>query len=194
MYHFNILARGENKTSRLPGYVLTNWLQSLRIAPPTNHPTHTNNITGRQYSAITAPHPSKGAPSAPGVPDTLRNKITLQAPSGAPSAAASSTPVSTHPLEARLLAWRATHDAMKMESLRRVYGMAEPIRRGMELKIVRDSNFTPMVLGGSRGNIHEDILALGGRDTEIGWEDVFKGESKKKNPPTSLQFISFLCF
>lgn len=69
---------------------------------------------------------------------------------------------------------------MKMEGLRRVYGMAEPIRRGMELKIVRDTNFTPMMLGGPRrngGNVHEDILVLGGRDSEIGWEDVFHGMS-----------------
>jgi proteasome maturation protein len=63
-----------------------------------------------------------------------------------------------------------------METLRRMYGMAEPIRRGMELKIVRGGNFRPQVLGGPvGGNIHEDILALGGRDCEVSWEDVFKG-------------------
>ncbi|KKA18336.1 20S proteasome maturation protein Ump1 [Rasamsonia emersonii CBS 393.64] len=134
---------------------------SLRIAPPVNHPSHTNNLTGRHASAVTAPYPSKGAPSAPGLPDRLRDNITLPAPVGPPSAQPTAKPVSSHPLEARLLAWRATHDAMKMESLRRVYGMAEPIRRGMELKIVRDGTFTPMVLGGPRGNIHEDILVLG---------------------------------
>jgi hypothetical protein len=27
--------------------------------------------------------------------------------------------------------------------------------------------------GGAMGNIHEEILALGGRETEITWEDVF---------------------
>lgn len=65
---------------------------------------------------------------------------------------------------------------MKMESLRRAYGIAEPVRRGMELKIVRDSTFRPAVLGGMKGgNIHEDILTLGGRDSEVGWEDIFPG-------------------
>lgn len=65
---------------------------------------------------------------------------------------------------------------MKMESLRRAYGIAEPVRRGMEMKIVRDGTFRPAVLGGARGgNLHEDILTLGGRDTEVGWEDVFQG-------------------
>lgn len=64
-----------------------------------------------------------------------------------------------------------------MESLRRAYGIAEPVRRGMELKIVRDGTFRPAVLGGLKGgNVHEDILVLGGRDTEIGWEDVFQGK------------------
>jgi len=63
-----------------------------------------------------------------------------------------------------------------MESLRRIYGIAEPVRRGMELKIVRDGQWRPAVLGGNMGgNIHEDILVLGGRDTEVTWEDVFHG-------------------
>lgn len=57
-----------------------------------------------------------------------------------------------------------------------MYGIAEPVRRGMELKNVRDGDFRPAVLGGSKlGSVHEDILVLGGRDCEIGWEDVFLG-------------------
>lgn len=95
---------------------------------------------------------------------------------GPPSANQTATPSSTHPLEARLLAWRQTQDALKMETLRRAYGIAEPVRRGMELKIVRDGTFRPAVLGGNKGgNVHEDILVLGGRDTEVGWEDIFQG-------------------
>ncbi|KAL2221942.1 putative proteasome maturation factor Ump1 [Thermoascus aurantiacus ATCC 26904] len=159
---------------------------SLRIAPPSNHPTLTTNTTNRQrHQQPTAPYPSKGAPSAPGLPDTLRDNLTLSAPWGPPSAAARTipAPVSTHPLEARLLAWRATHDAMKMETLRRMYGIAEPVRRGMELKNVRDGDFRPAVLGGSKlGSVHEDILVLGGRDCEIGWEDVFLGDEFREPP------------
>lgn len=51
----------------------------------------------------------------------------------------------------------------------------------MELKIVREGVWRPAVLGGGvggaglGGNVQEDILVLGGRDTEIGWEDVFAG-------------------
>lgn len=42
----------------------------------------------------------------------------------------------------------------------------------MELKIVREGEWTPMALGGSAG-VSGDILT--GRDTEVTWEDVFKG-------------------
>lgn len=74
-----------------------------------------------------------------------------------------------------------------METLRRTFGIAEPVRRGMELKIVRDGTFRPAVLGGNGlGNVHEDILVLGGRDTEIGWEDVFKGLFLLFSPPSNI--------
>ena len=43
----------------------------------------------------------------------------------------------------------------------------------MELKIAREGEWRPSVLGGSAG-VSGDVLA--GRDTEIGWEDVFAGE------------------
>ncbi|KAF4220271.1 hypothetical protein CNMCM8980_004381 [Aspergillus fumigatiaffinis] len=152
---------------------------SLRIAPPANYATQASNTTTSNPTA----RPSKGAPSAPGLPDTLRNKITLPAPVGPPSSNQTAVPSSTHPLEARLLAWRQTQDALKMETLRRAYGIAEPVRRGMELKIVRDGTFRPAVLEGNKGgNVHEDILVLGGRDTEIGWEDIFQGDEFREPP------------
>jgi proteasome maturation protein len=58
-----------------------------------------------------------------------------------------------------------------MTSLRRAYGLAEPIRREMELKIVREGSWRPAVLGGS-DRVHEDILQ--GRDADVEWEDVFR--------------------
>jgi proteasome maturation protein len=119
----------------------------------------------------------------PGLHDTLRAALS---PSPPTNSSDHQVPYSTHPLEARLLQWRQTQDAMKMESLRRIYGIAEPVRRGMELKIVRDGQWRPAVLGGSiGGNVHEDILVLGGRDTEVTWEDVFHG----MKPPSILLLI-----
>lgn len=91
-----------------------------------------------------------------------------------------SKPVSAHPLEARLKNWEATQDALRMESLRRTFGIAEPVRRGMELKIVRGGEWRPMALGGAAGglpSVHEDILR--GREDTITWEDVFTGDETR---------------
>ncbi len=59
-----------------------------------------------------------------------------------------------------------------MTALRRNFGIGEPVRRGMEMKIARDGEWRPMALGASAG-VSGDILA--GRDTEVQWEDVFQG-------------------
>jgi proteasome maturation protein len=58
--------------------------------------------------------------------------------------------------------------------------MAEPIRRGMELKITREGEWRPMVLGGGQRGVHEDILS--GRDTTCTWEDIFTGTEMRNVP------------
>ena len=60
-----------------------------------------------------------------------------------------------------------------MEGLRRTFGISEPIRRGMELKIAREGEWRPAVLGGGARGVHEDILM--GMEASIEWEDVFLG-------------------
>ncbi|KAL9601080.1 MAG: hypothetical protein Q9219_002790 [cf. Caloplaca sp. 3 TL-2023] len=138
---------------------------SFRIVPPHSHPTSTTNLSASASSPSSLS--TKGAPSAPGIFDTLR--------SGIPSSNSSNTaPTSSHPLEARLAAWQTTQDELKMTALRRNFGIGEPIRRGMELKIAREGEWRPMALGGSTG-LSGDILA--GRDAEVRWEDVFRGTS-----------------
>jgi hypothetical protein len=62
---------------------------------------------------------------------------------------------------------------MKMEGLRRTFGIAEPVKRGMELRIAGAGEWRPAVLGGGAG-VHSDVLS--GRDCEVQWEDVFVGE------------------
>ncbi|KAF2447768.1 proteasome maturation factor UMP1 [Karstenula rhodostoma CBS 690.94] len=139
---------------------------SLRFVPQKAHPASTS--------------PETSAPSAPGVHDTLRSRL---AQTSTPATASSSNkPVelqSAHPLEARLVQWRETQDKLKMEMLRRQFGIAEPIRRGMELKTVREGEWKPAVLGGTAG-VHRDILE--GRDCEVGWEDVFTGSELREVP------------
>ncbi|MCJ1454320.1 hypothetical protein MMC28_004673 [Mycoblastus sanguinarius] len=138
---------------------------SLRIAPPSNHSTSRTNT-----DSATA----KGAPSAPGIHDTLRSNLFSQ-----PTSSSEQTqPLqSSHPLESRLAAWQSTQDSLKMNMLRRNFGIAEPVRRGMETKIVREGEWRPACLGGSAG-VGGDVLA--GRDTECTWEDVYKGDETRE--------------
>ncbi len=134
--------------------------QALRITPSTSHRASTTNLT----TIIPTSNFSKGAPSAPGIHDSIRS-------SNSDVASATSTH-SAHPLEARLLGWQSTQQSLKMIALRRTFGIAEPVRRGMELNIANSGEWKPKVLGGSAG-VHGDILA--GRDMEMTWEDVYKG-------------------
>ncbi|KAF1840759.1 UMP1-domain-containing protein [Cucurbitaria berberidis CBS 394.84] len=141
---------------------------SLRIVPTKAHPTQ---------SAL-----ETSAPSAPGVHDTLRSRLAQTSTAPTLSGSSSTAPValqSAHPLEARLVQWRTTQDRLKMEMLRRQFGIAEPVRRGMELKIAAAGEWRPAALGGSSG-VHKDILE--GRDCEVGWEDVFTGNELREVP------------
>ena len=61
-----------------------------------------------------------------------------------------------------------------METRRRLLGMADPIKREMELELVQQSEFRPQVLGGS-ARLHSDILQ--NKDWSVDWEDVYPASS-----------------
>ena len=68
-----------------------------------------------------------------------------------------------------------------MEGYRRTFGMSEPIRRGMELKIAREGEWRPACLGGGvEKGVHEEILR--GTLETCQWEDVFRGEEYMSIP------------
>lgn len=139
----------------------------MRLVPAVGHSSNFSHLQNK----------SLGAPSVPGVHDSLRAGV---GPTVATSAATASVPDSAHPLEQRLKKWEATQDALKMEGLRRTFGISEPIRRGMELKITREGEWRPATLGVSGPGVHEDIL--NGRDTTCSWEDIFKGDELRTLP------------
>ncbi|KAF7196603.1 Proteasome maturation factor UMP1, partial [Pseudocercospora fuligena] len=145
-----------------PRLLTSTSIMSLRIVPAPSHPSITT--------------PNLGAPSAPGVHDTLRANLSLS--TSAPKASAPSNTLSSHPLESRLSQWRTQQENLKMEMLRRQFGIAEPVKRQMELQIVRAGEWRPAVFGATAG-LHADILS--GRDCEIGWEDVFTGEEMRES-------------
>lgn len=131
------------------------------MIPPPSAPTSTAQTPSSQLPT---------APSVPGLHDTLR--------SGLPTL--SSTLNTSHPLATRLGAWSATQHDLKLEQLRRLHGLGEPLRRALELQDACDVGGKLMMgvggLGGGRGavgGVHEEILR--GRDAEVGWEDVFEG-------------------
>ncbi|KAL0639714.1 hypothetical protein Q9L58_001281 [Maublancomyces gigas] len=128
---------------------------SLRIAPASNHATQVST--------------SKGAPSVRSIPDPIREGLH----------SVSADVNGRHPLEVRLKNWDETQQALKMESLMRVYGAHEPIRRGMEMKI-SGSDWRPIQLGGP-SNFHLDIL--NGKDATIEWEDIYKGNDNTEELP-----------
>ncbi|CAK7264651.1 hypothetical protein SEPCBS119000_001106 [Sporothrix epigloea] len=158
---------------------------SLRIVPADAHSGSFSHVAGRE----------RGAPSAPGVHDVLRHgvgpKVAAASTNGSKSASATATGSSVqldsaHPLEARLKQWEATRENLRMEMLRRTFGIAEPVRREMELKITRDGEWRPLALGSAGPgsallpSVHEDILQ--GRDTTVDWEDIYTGEELRSVP------------
>ncbi|KIH92280.1 proteasome maturation protein [Sporothrix brasiliensis 5110] len=157
---------------------------SLRIVPVDAHADSFSHVASRE----------RGAPSAPGVHDLMRHGVgpKVAAPSADLSSKAAATGAaapqldSAHPLEARLKQWEVTRENMRMEMLRRTYGVAEPVRRGMELKITRDGEWRPLALGSAGPgsallpSVHEDILL--GRDTTVDWEDIYTGEESRAVP------------
>lgn len=70
-----------------------------------------------------------------------------------------------------------------MEGLRRSFGIAEPVRRAMELETVRGAEWRAGVLGGSAG-VAGDILE--GRDWSCDWDDIFLGKIAPRHRTGSI--------
>ncbi|KAI9800306.1 MAG: hypothetical protein M1833_003420 [Piccolia ochrophora] len=128
---------------------------SLRIVPSSSHPT--------------SHQPTTSSNSVPSLPDRL-NPLALDDPVNP-----NPQPASSHPLESRLLRYTETVNALKAESMRRHFGLAEPIRRGMEQKIVEAGEWRPQCLGGS-ANVHSDVLRGVDGGIEGGWDGIFAGD------------------
>ncbi|ANB13920.1 Ump1p [Sugiyamaella lignohabitans] len=89
-----------------------------------------------------------------------------------------------HPLQSRLEKWNETQLEFKLDGYRRTYGAGEPIRRAMELQIVKDTSVLPKIVTGPSRPLHLDILE--GRDDAVDWDEVYTG------PESTLDFHSEL--
>ena len=63
-----------------------------------------------------------------------------------------------HPLEDRLKGWEEQQERMRMEGLRRVFGIAEPVRRGMEMRICGGVGLARVCL---RGMVEDERYDMG---------------------------------
>ncbi|KGK39009.1 hypothetical protein JL09_g1807 [Pichia kudriavzevii] len=87
---------------------------------PTNTPNTDDQVKNTDYAPA--------APCASGVTDTLRSNGPIQV----------ATMINNrHPIESRILNWDKTQYAMQMETRRRVHGLADPIKREMDLHMVQ---------------------------------------------------------
>ncbi|ODV59840.1 Ump1p [Ascoidea rubescens DSM 1968] len=124
---------------------------SLRIIPENSQLSSINNQEGGESSY-----------SAPGLNDLFKN--------GGPSSLSDKIN-DRHPLENQIKNWESTQLDLKMEQYRRLFGLAEPLKRTMELEIVNRIDFRPEILGGT-SNLHRDILL--NKDCSIDWEDIYQ--------------------
>ncbi|CCF59844.1 hypothetical protein KAFR_0I00630 [Kazachstania africana CBS 2517] len=76
-----------------------------------------------------------------------------------------------HPLESKLRNWEQTERGRQMEQYRQVFGIAEPMKRVMELNIVKSTEFNPLNTS-HHTSIHEDILL--NKDNSVAWEDIYR--------------------
>lgn len=98
------------------------------------------------------------------LPDTLRQQEGGAVP-------ISSQLNDRHPLEARLQNWDKTQRNRQLEQYRQLFGVAEPMKRVMELEIVERTDFNPL----NQSSLHRDILM--NKDASIDWEDVYPGQA-----------------
>ncbi|CEP61995.1 Ump1p LALA0_S04e05336g [Lachancea lanzarotensis] len=137
----------------------------MSIVPNQNYHTNVSSLSGSQVASN----------AAPALPDTLRSQNGGAAP-------LTSRINGKHPLEAKLQNWDQTQRQRDLQNYRQVFGLAEPMKREMELAIVRNSDFAPLSSG--TAGMHEDILL--NREANVDWEDIYPGSNSMGSGGVSL--------
>lgn len=124
----------------------------MNIAPSSSYKT----------SISTADRKETSSNALAALPDTFRRQEGGAVP-------LSSQLSDRHPLEARLQNWEQTQRNRQLEQYRQIFGVAEPMKRVMELEIVERTDFNPL----NQTSLHRDILL--NKEASIDWEDVYPG-------------------
>lgn len=129
-----------------------------------NYTYKMNVIPNNSYQATVASNQDKlhQSNAIPSLPDTLRQQEGGAVP-------LSSQIGNKHPLETRISEWDQTQRDRQLEQYRQIFGIAEPMKRVMELEIIEKTDFNPL---NNASSIHKDILL--NKDTSIDWEDIYK--------------------
>ncbi|AET40932.1 Ump1p Ecym_7079 [Eremothecium cymbalariae DBVPG len=122
----------------------------MNVVPPSEYKTSVSTVSATEFRSN----------AVPSLPDTLRGQVGAR-------------PLNTqlndrHPLETRVKNWDANEQKRKLEQYRQIFGVAEPMRRVMELEIVQQTDFNPIA---DPSNIHRDILL--NKEASIDWEDIY---------------------
>ncbi|QLL30870.1 hypothetical protein HG536_0A06850 [Torulaspora globosa] len=125
---------------------------TMNIAPSSNY----------KSSVSTADHQETSSNALSALPDTFRRQEGGAVP-------LSSQLSDRHPLETRVQNWEQTQRSRQLEQYRQIFGIAEPMKRVMQLEIVDRTDFNPL----NQTALHRDILL--NKEASVDWEDVYPG-------------------
>ncbi|KAK6907998.1 hypothetical protein I203_101999 [Kwoniella mangroviensis CBS 8507] len=140
-------------------------INSLRLVPPTAQSSSEAHVVSSQSTS----HPISGTH------DTFRH--------GLKSAAQGVTAGNVHPLQTRLEKWQQTQNQLEQNMQRNTFGLALPLRKAMEMKIVSENLHNPLLenstttgvpLGGS-SNLALEVLK--GQDETLDAGDFMGGSN-----------------
>lgn len=97
--------------------------------------------------------------AAPSLPDVFREQVGARP--------MNSQLNDRHPLESRIRNWEETQHRRQLEQYKQIFGIAEPMKRVMELQLVEKSDFNPL----NHSDLHKDILL--NKEASIDWEDIY---------------------
>lgn len=128
----------------------------MSIVPKNSYKTSVSSVGDEQLASN----------AAPALSDRLR-------PQNGGSTPLSSQVNGKHPLEQRLKNWDQTQHERNLQQYRQVFGVAEPLKREMELQIVENTDFNPLASCANTSSLHRDILL--NKEASVDWEDIYPG-------------------
>lgn len=138
-----------------------------------------NFIPGSDFKSSISTHQTTHTSNAvPSLPDKLRS----QDGGCVPMQMKELSNAGKHPLESRITNWNNQQEQLKLQQYKQIFGLAEPMKRVVEAKIIDSTDsFKPLLTDSNATSIHQDIVK--NKEFDIEWEDVY-------NPSTNPDCLS----